>query len=197
MLFVGYIERYNAILRRFNIMLHDIRNDHSDRILYFSTRRVNCVSQDVMEGREIITDLGVHDFDMLHILFNSIKLKTSRIIMDNGKAVFAQSLFDLGNGVFCDSVISWIDTYKRREYVAYTTKKVITVDLLTQKITVLNRLNGKLEEYSECVEPAYVEVKQFLKMVEDGQPLHNLDPLGLESQKLAIEILENAEVISV
>jgi len=196
MLFIGYIERYNSILRRFDVMLNHVRSDTSDKILYFSTRRVNCVSQNVMIGREIITDLGVHDFDMLRFLFGSIKLKTSRIITADNKAVFAQSLFDL-DGVFCDSVISWIDTYKRREYVAYTVKKVITVDLLTQRITVLNRLNEKREEFTEVVEPAYVEMKRFLQMVKDGTPLNCPDPLGLEAQKLAREILEKGEVISV
>jgi predicted dehydrogenase len=195
MLFVGYIERYNSVLRRFDVLLDQVRNDSEDSILYFATRRVNCVSQDVMCGREILTDLGVHDFDMLRYLFGSVKLESSRIITTQEKAVFAQSLFKLDDSVFCDSVISWIDTYKRREYVVYTVKKVITVDLLTQSITVLNRMSEKRAEFTERVEPAYVEMQRFLQMVKDGVPLNVKDPLGLDAQKIAVEILENAEAV--
>lgn len=196
LLFMGYIERYNAVLIKLKEIINEIKKDKYDKILYCSTRRVNSVLQDVIKGREIVTDLGVHDFDMLRILFGSVQLQSARMILSKKKAVFVQSLFLLEKGILCDSVISWIDTFKRREYIVYTEKKVITADLVTQKITIQNRLNNKADVYQMWIEPAYQEMSAFIRFVKTKKPLQISDPLGLEAQKIAMNILNNAEGIA-
>lgn len=196
LLFVGYIERYNAAVRRLGVLLNAVEADPTDALLYFITRRVNAaLTPPVIQGREIVTDLGVHDFDILRCLFGSVRLRSARIIDSGGTVVFARSSLVLETGLFCDSVVSWIDIDKRREYIAYTKKKVIMVYLLEQRIVVLDRVTGRRSEFVEGIEPAYTEMRRFLRMVRDGAPLNVPDPIGLQAQKLAFDVLTYAEVM--
>jgi len=195
MLFIGYIERYNPVIDTLYLYLHSVRHDPTDKILHVSVRRVNWVDPKIVEDREIISDLGVHDFDLLNLLFDKVNFTSARVIENNNKAVFSHINFLLSPDVFCNSVLSWIDTDKRREYVVYTQRKVISVNLIAQKLSVLNRDSGQIVEFSNSIEPAYSEMKSFLTFARTGDPLILEDPLGLEAQKMVIEVLNNAHTV--
>jgi UDP-N-acetylglucosamine 3-dehydrogenase len=176
---VGHIERFNPAL----ITLKEKLNDQIlGQVFSVSTFREGPYPNRVQDVG-VIKDLAIHDFDILHWLFESeyrwLKSATTEIpghIFEDHIVAVGQ----LENGVSVSHSVNWISPVKRRTIIVLGQKGSLVADLLMGDLTFfengilksewdsLNQLRGPMAGSSHKfeinkVEPLKAEHKAFYK----------------------------------
>jgi len=165
-LFVGYIERYNPVLRGVRQLLHD---GTLGKLLYVTTSRLNNVPAELRRPEGLIFDLGVHDFDLLNQLIGPLDIR--RVVRREleGAVVFASIGLHAYPDVDGEIRISWIDLEKRRELDFYGSEASMHVDLISQSLKLQQHRSGAAElPHLFAGEPAKEEWRAFLKFATGG-----------------------------
>lgn len=210
---VGMIERHNPIV---NFTKEVLEKNTIGKAVTISTRRVSNYPARIKDVG-VITDLGVHDIDVIRYLANS-EVKSVYALGGNVKTYelidHATVLLEFANGIEGLMEVSWLTPMKLRQVNITGVDGVAEVDYVDQEIKIKSSSYGKIDVSNlwripqnyeikrmrvAQEEPLKREVRDFLNAVETGtDPLvKGIDGLrDLEIAKAAERsILEKKKVI--
>jgi len=175
LLTVGHVERFNPVVMK----LHElIKNGKFGDILSIVIRRVGLFPLNFKDVG-VVTDLGVHDLDIVTSLLGK---NPEKIFARGGNAFtkkyydHAEIFLDFGK-IGCFILTNWVTPVKIRKLSVTGTKGHAELDFITQKLEVF-KSNFKLKQ-----------VKGFSKFVKEfGEPkkyeikINSQEPLKLEME---------------
>lgn len=159
---VGHIFRFNNALR----MTRDlIKNGFFGEVFYLKLKWTTLMSSP--EGREIITDLAPHPFDILHFLLGEWPLKITcktKAYRREKLAEMAYVLAEFRKNVMAHIELSWLSPGKTREVCVMGSDRFAKIDCLAQDVKVFennvfrdvyvkrnNTIEEELEHFIHCV----------------------------------------------
>ena len=120
-----------------------------------------------MIGRDIITDLAPHPFDILNFLTNDWPSKITCVAKAHRKAQkeeTAHIIAEFKNNMIANIEVSWLDPERKREVQIMGSNNFAKIDCVTQKIIVFekdqfielpvtksNTINGELSHFIDCI----------------------------------------------
>ena len=120
-----------------------------------------------MPGRDIITDLAPHPFDILNFLTNEWPTKITCVAKahrKDQKEETAHITSEYNNNMISHIEISWLHPERSREVKIMGSDKFAKIDCITQKITAYengkffdlpiersNTINGELTHFIQCI----------------------------------------------
>lgn len=166
---VGYVERFNPVVQA---LKQELRNKE---IYSLSITRVGPFPPRIGDVG-VLTDLSVHDIDLVRFITHRKILKTSifksrKIINhDEDNAVLS---FELEGNTLAEITTNWLTPFKKRTIEVACRDAYYEADLILQ---TLNRYSGFDEDNSYVVrqfhikkdEPLLKEVEAYLDYLEDG-----------------------------
>ncbi len=167
---VGHVERFNPAV----VWLRN--NVPTEEVLSISIERVGPRPPRIKDVG-IVTDLGVHDLDLLAFIANSpLKSLSCVALATTGEHEDVAQIAALTeNNIVGSIATNWLTPYKSRQIKVATSKKFFIADLLNAKISIYEGLEPAGERYliEEISLPRYeglrAESEAFAKML-DGQP---------------------------
>jgi len=142
---VGHIFRFNNALR----MTRDlIKNGFFGDVFYLKLQWTTLMAP--IDGRDIVTDLAPHPFDILHFLLGSWPLKiTCKAKGYRGKSKeLAYIMAEFGNNLMAHIEMSWLSPGKTREVNVIGSNGCAKIDCLSQDVKVFE---------NNCFHDVYVE----------------------------------------
>lgn len=136
---VGHIERYNPVIDRLKKM---IESDQLGRVLSIESRRVGGFPP-TEPKTDVITDLAIHDIDILNHLMGS----KGEVREVNGHRTHHSSEIDSAEiilnyeGISGIIIANWVTPVKIREIVITGSKGYVRANYITQEITMYERMN--------------------------------------------------------
>ena len=162
---VGHIFRFNKALEK-------VRSLVEDRFFgdLFWLKLQWTTLMPPMEGRDIITDLAPHPFDILNFLLGTWPMK----ITCKAKAYRREKLEEIAyiiaefkNNITANIELSWLTPGKTREVSVMGSKRFVKIDCLTQEVTAFE--NGNFYNISiERNNTIEAELTHFLKCIQDN-----------------------------
>jgi len=167
---VGHIFRFNNALR----MIRDlIKNGFFGDVFYLELRWTTLMPP--IEGRDIITDLAPHPFDILHFLLGEWPLK----ITCKAKAYRREKLEEMAyivaefrNNVVAHVELSWLLPEKTREVCVMGSKRFASIDCLSQGVKVFEN-NGFRDVYVKRNNTIEEELEHFVYCVQNNSVVNN------------------------
>ena len=195
-LMVGQIERFNPVIQYFRSWV----SSHGFNYLGFNIVRIGLPNPRAGISSGVITDLGIHDIDIVRYLTQDEVLNVDARAMNFFETTkyedHAQIWLKMRNSS-ASIVTNWTSPVKVREMYVTLDNAFVKIDYLTQSMELYvkngserdNRLVGypKKEINLRYQEPLKLEIKEFLSAVKEGR-----DPLvtgedALESLKIALK----------
>lgn len=167
---VGHIFRFNNALR----MTRDlIKNGFFGDVFYLKLRWTTLMPP--IEGRDIITDLAPHPFDILHFLLGEWPLK----ITCKAKAYRREKLEEMAyvvaefrNNVMGHVELSWLSPGKTREVCVMGSNRFAKIDCLSQDVKVFEN-NGFHDVYVKRNNTIEEELEHFIYCVQNNSVVNN------------------------
>ena len=170
---VGHIFRFNNALQ----MIRDlIKNGFFGDLFYLKLRWTTLMSP--IEGRDIITDLAPHPFDILNFLLGEWPLKITCKAKAYRREKLEEMAYIIGefkNNVIAHIELSWLSPEKTREVCIMGSKRFASINCLTQNVKVFenngfrdvyvkrnNTIRDELEHFIYCVQNNHVVNKGYL-----------------------------------
>jgi UDP-N-acetylglucosamine 3-dehydrogenase len=167
---VGHIFRFNKALEK----VRSLVEEHFFGDLFWLKLQWTTLMPP-MEGRDIITDLAPHPFDILNFLLGTWPLK----ITCKAKAYRREKLEEMAyiiaefqNDIVANIELSWLTPGKTREVSVMGSKRFVKVDCLTQEVTAFENGNS----YNIPVErnnTIEAELKHFLMCIQNNRASKN------------------------
>ncbi len=184
---VGHLFRFNPSIIKLKELL-DQKELGEIRLAKFSWTNLDPIYPD----RDIISDLGVHAFDIFNFLFGKNPkllsstgevfrkpkdVETALITARLGKTI---ALFDL----------SWVTPEKKRVVTIVGSKKMAVCDTMTQSIALTDVSSLQVQSIvSENVNPLLLELQHFVECIESKAKSRAPGKLGLE----IVQFIEQAQ----
>jgi len=167
---VGHIFRFNKGLEKVRSLVKD---GFFGDLFWLKLQWTDLVPP--IEGRDIITDLAPHPFDILNFLLDTWPLK----ITCKAKAYRREKLEETAHIIseFKDNVmahieLSWLKPGKTREVSMMGSKKFAEIDCLTQEIKVFE--NGHFHNIpAKRNNTIKVELEHFIECIQNNHALNN------------------------
>lgn len=167
---VGHIFRFNNALR----MTRDlIKNGFFGDVFHLKLRWTTLMPP--IEGRDIITDLAPHPFDILHFLLGEWPLK----ITCKAKAYRREKLEEMAyivaefrNNVVAHVELSWLSPGKTREVCVMGSKRFASVNCLSQDVKVFEN-DGFRDVYVKRNNTIEEELEHFVYCVQNNSVVNN------------------------
>lgn len=129
----------------------------------------------LMEGRDIITDLAPHPYDILNFLTNEWPLKITCVAKAHRKGQqeeTAHITVELKNNVMAHLELSWLYPEKTREVSIMGSERFAKIDCLTQEINAFE--NGHFYKIPvEKTNTIHAELTHFVECIRNGHALNN------------------------
>lgn len=164
---VGHIFRFNNAIQKVRSL---IRDGFLGDLFWFKLQWTALMP--LMKGRDIITDLAPHPFDILNFLTNEWPSKITcraKAYRTKEQEETAHIIAELDNGVMANMELSWLHPEKVREVSIMGSKGFVKIDCLTQEVNafdngnfynipveVNNTIATELEHFAECIQKNHV-----------------------------------------
>ncbi|MCD6592800.1 Gfo/Idh/MocA family oxidoreductase [Candidatus Bathyarchaeota archaeon] len=188
---VGFIERFNPAVRRLKEAIDDGRIGEP----------VSATGKRVSKWPERLGDVGVvkdtaiHDIDLMRFIFNedpiTVYARAGRLRHRRFEDYVQVMLtFPDGKSAFLEA--NWLTPYKVRRLTVTGSEAIITIDYITQEITI-DTSNQTLIPRYRWEEPLKIELEHFVDSIlnNDSSLVTGID--GVKALKIAEAILESAE----
>jgi len=195
-LMVGHIERFNPIIQYFREWVEKNRA----RYLGFNIVRIGLPSPRAGISSGVITDLGIHDIDMVRYLTGD------EVVNVDARAIsfFETTKFEDHAQIWLklrDSsasiVTNWTSPVKVREMYVTLDTAFVRIDYLTQSMELSAKNGGELDERMlgypkkeiklKYMEPLKLEIEEFLASIREGRSPAVTGEDAMESLKVALE----------
>jgi UDP-N-acetylglucosamine 3-dehydrogenase len=167
---VGHIFRFNNALR----MIRDlIKNGFFGDVFYLKLRWTTLMPP--IEGRDIITDLAPHPFDILHFLLGEWPLKITckaKAYRREKLEEMAYIVAELRNNVMAHVELSWLSPGKTREVGVMGSKRCASIDCLSQDVKVFEN-NSFRDVYVKRNNTIEEELEHFLYCIQNNSVVNN------------------------
>jgi len=162
---VGFIERFNPAVDRAKKMLAE---GEIGELVLISARRVSRWPQRIGDVG-VVKDLAIHDIDMVRYLTQSEPISIYAVIgkLRHTYEDHANMLMKLSNGVVSFIEANWLTPRKVRILRLTGSEGMITVDYITQEITVEND-RGLFKPNMRWEEPLKLELRHFAETLRCG-----------------------------
>jgi len=187
---VGFIERFNPAVRR---LKKAIEEGKIGSPVSATVKRVSKWPERIGDVG-VVKDTAIHDIDLLRFIFDedpiTVYARAGRMkhkrFEDYAQVMLA---FPDGKSAFLEA--NWLTPYKVRRLTVTGSEAIITVDYITQEITIETSSQTLTPRY-EWEEPLRLELQHFVDSV-----LNDKDPIvtgldGVKALKIAEAILESA-----
>jgi len=188
---VGFIERFNPAVRR---LKKSIEEGKIGSPVSATVKRVSKWPERIGDIG-VVKDTAIHDIDLMRFIFEedpiTVYARAGRLrhkrFEDYTQVMLA---FPDGKSAFLEA--NWLTPYKVRRLTVTGSEAIITVDYITQEITIETSSQTLTPRY-EWEEPLKLELQHFVDSV-----LNNNAPMvtgldGVKALKIAEAILESAE----
>lgn len=192
---VGFIERFNPAVRRLKSMIKDGR---IGSVVSATVRRVSKWPERIGDIG-VIKDTAIHDIDIMRYIFDedpiAVYAKAGRLRHKRFED-YAQIMLAFSEGRTAFIEANWLTPYKVRRLVVTGSEAIISLDYITQEITIETR-EETITPREEWREPLKLELQHFVRCVLEGkEPLvTGLD--GLKALMIAEAALKSARRCSV
>jgi len=167
---VGHIFRFNNALRMARNL---INNGFFGKLFYLKLEWTTLTPP--FEGRDIITDLAPHPFDIIHFLLGEWPLK----ITCKAKAYRREKLEEMAyvvaefkNGVMAHIELSWLLPGKTREVSVMGSDRFAKIDCLSQDVKVFEN-DGFRDVYVKRNNTIEEELEHFVYCVQNNSVVNN------------------------
>jgi len=187
---VGFIERFNPAVRRLKKAINEGKIGSP---VSATVKRVSKWPERIGDVG-VVKDTAIHDIDLLRFIFEedpvTVYARAGRLrhkrFEDYAQVMLA---FPDGKSAFLEA--NWLTPYKVRRLTVTGSEAIITVDYITQEITIETSSQTLTPRY-EWEEPLKLELQHFVDSV-----LNDKDPIvtgldGVKALKIAEAILESA-----
>lgn len=168
LLTVGYIERFNPAM---NAVKKFVQSKKHGDLIMLEFHRENIVPLHIKDVG-IIHDTSVHDIDTAVWLFdnmpNVVFARSGRIRHEYED--FASIMLGFENNRVAITSSNWITSTKVRKMNAVCTDAMISLDLITQDVTV-EKSNEVIMPKNEKIEPLMLEIQNFVGAVQGRNEL--------------------------
>jgi len=164
---VGHIFRFNKALRKVRSLVED---RFFGDLFWFKLQWTTLMPP--MDGRDIITDLAPHPFDILNFLLDEWPLKITckaKAYRREKLEETAHIIAEFKNNVMANVELSWLAPGKTREVSVVGSKRFAKIDCLKQEIKAFenghfnnipvernNTIETELEHFIECIRNNHV-----------------------------------------
>lgn len=195
---VGHVERFNPAIRA----MHDAIGDES--IISIAISRVGPFPPRISDVG-IVTDLGVHDIDLIRWLGRS-EIVQNQSLLTRARGLhedIAFLQFRLESGALAHINTNWLTPYKERRISVSTRTRFIVCDMLLRTVneysgftpdTTPNRLShGSFVSHSlsvPFVEPLRAEIDSFLDAVQGRGPVEVTGHDAARCLEVALQCLQ-------
>jgi len=188
---VGFIERFNPAVTR---LKRCIKEGEIGRPVSATVKRVSKWPERVGDIG-VVKDTVIHDIDLMRYIFEedpvSVYARAGRLrhrrFEDYVQVMLA---FPDGKSAFLEA--NWLTPYKVRKLTVTGSEAIITVDYITQEITIETSSRTLIPRY-EWEEPLKLELQNFVDSVlKDSDPKVKATD-GVKALKIAEAVLESAE----
>ncbi len=163
---VGFIERFNPGVERVRRL---IMSEKIGKLVLISTRRVSRWPQRIGDVG-VIKDLAIHDIDIVRYLTNDEPLEVYAIAgsLRHTYEDYANIVMKLGNGVVAFIEANWLTPRKIRSLTITGSEGVITLDYITQEITIENS-EYLIKPSVKWEEPLKRELMHFVEAISEDK----------------------------
>ena len=169
---VGHIFRFNKALEKVRSLVED---RFFGDLFWLKLKWTTLIPP--IEGRDIITDLAPHPFDILNYLLGTWPMK----ITCKAKAYRREKLEEIAyiiaefqNNIIANIELSWLTPGKTREVSIMGSKRFVKVDCLTQEVTAFengdsytipvernNTIEAELKHFLMCIQNNYASKNEY------------------------------------
>jgi len=167
---VGHIYRFNNALR---ITRDLIKNGFFGDLFYINLQWTTLMPP--IEGRDIVTDLAPHPFDILHFVLGQWPLKiTCKAKAYRRKRLeeMAYVLAEFRNGTMAHIELSWLSPGKTREVSVMGSDRFAKIDCLSQDVKVFEN-DGFQNLYVKRNNTIEEELEHFVYCVQNNSVVNN------------------------
>ncbi len=191
-LMVGHIERFNPAIQRLKT---ELQANQMGKIYQIVCRRAGPFP-DRIQDAGVVTDLALHDLDLLHFLLNQLPIRLYAEVHHHLQGTLEDSLLGLlyyKGGMTGLLDIHWLSPVKVREVLVYAEKGLFHANTLTQELThyPINRQPISLPVHQS--NPLELELQEFLQAVKGKTTIAASGAEGLSSLYLAFELFESGK----
>lgn len=192
-LMVGHIERFNPIIPAIKKSIEN--ND----IISIDITRVGPLPPRVKDIG-VITDLGVHDIDLIRHLSDS-EFKDVHAIATAGvaeKEDTAIMTFKMKNGILAHITTNWLTPFKVREIRISTVQKFVTGNFITRQVVEYSKYKEDGSHLRKDLsvpqgEPLRLELEEFIRSIKNDTKVPITGHDGLKALEVALKCLKSAE----
>jgi UDP-N-acetylglucosamine 3-dehydrogenase len=169
MLMIGHIERFNPVVQK---LKEEIKSGNLGKIVAMSSVRVGPYNPRIRDVG-IITDLGVHDIDIMSYLYEE---KIRKVQAYAGSVIhkfedYASIMVGFSNGNCGIIETNWLTPHKTRMLTVTGTKAIAYADYIQQTLKICDA-RGETNLKIEKREPLNEELAHFVSCVKEGnEPL--------------------------
>ena len=165
MLMIGHIERFNPVVQK---LKEELRTGNLGKIVAMSSVRVGPYNPRIRDVG-IITDLGVHDIDIMSYLYEEPIRKVQAYA---GSVIhkfedYASIMLGFSNGNCGIIETNWLTPHKTRMLTVTGTKAIAYADYIQQTLKICDA-RGETILKVEKREPLYDELSHYVSCVKDG-----------------------------
>jgi len=170
---VGHIFRFNNALQKVrSLIMNGFLGD------FFWLKLQWTAFMPLMVGRDVITDLAPHPFDILNFLMNDWPSKITckaKAYRTEKQEETAHIIAELRNNIMANIELSWLHPQKVREVSVMGSKGFVKTDCLTQEVNAFenghfynipvernNTIAAELAHFAECVQNNHVSNNGYL-----------------------------------
>jgi len=188
---VGFIERFNPAVVR---LKKAIDEGEIGQPVSATGKRVSKWPERIGDVG-VVKDTAIHDIDLMRYIFEEDPVSVyaragslrHRRFEDYAQVMLA---FPSGKSAFLEA--NWLTPYKVRRLTVTGSEAIITIDYITQKITIETSNKTLIPRY-EWKEPLKLELQHFVESVLNKNNLIVTGLDGVKALKIAEAILESAE----
>jgi UDP-N-acetylglucosamine 3-dehydrogenase len=168
-LMIGHIERFNPVVQK---LKEELRGGQLGKIVAMSTVRVGPYNPRIRDVG-IITDLGVHDIDIMSYLYEEPVRKVQAYA---GSVIhkfedYASIMLGFSNGNCGIIETNWLTPHKTRMLTVTGTKAIAYADYIQQTLRICDA-RGETAVKVDKKEPLSNELEHYIKCIkEDKDPL--------------------------
>jgi UDP-N-acetylglucosamine 3-dehydrogenase len=190
LLMIGFLERFNPGVQH---VKEAILKGEIGTIVCATAKRVSRWPERIGDVG-VIKDIAIHDIDIVRYLFNQepIAVYAKAGSLKHKFEDYAQIMLTFKDGKTAFIEANWLTPYKIRKLIVTGSEAIMTVDYLTQELTIETAGQTLTPRY-EWVEPLKLELQHFSKSI-----LSNKQPIitgqdGLKALQIAEAALKSAK----
>jgi len=188
---VGFIERFNPAVVR---LKKAIDEGEIGQPVSATGKRVSKWPERIGDVG-VVKDTAIHDIDLMRYIFEEDPVSVyarAGSLRHRRFEDYAQVMLAFPNGKSAFLEANWLTPYKVRRLTVTGSEAIITIDYITQKITI-ETSNKTLIPRHEWKEPLKLELQHFVESVLNNNNLIVTGLDGVKALKIAEAILESAE----